>query len=75
MLGRLGMTVEDCLVEYLDLFERLSAEHTGATQIESASSPIIKASILKASVLQLVEKRGLEPTSMLRNDDNVGCYT
>jgi hypothetical protein len=75
MLGRLGMTVDDCLDEYLDLFERLSTEHTRATELGSASSPVIKASILKASVLQLVEKRGLEPTSMLRNDDNISCYT
>jgi len=69
------MTVDDCLDEYLDLFERLSAEPTVTTKIESASSPSIKASILNASVLKLVEKQGLESTSMLRNDDNVGCYT
>ncbi|KAF4631143.1 hypothetical protein G7Y89_g6995 [Cudoniella acicularis] len=75
MLGRLGMTVDECLKEYLDLFERLSTEHAGATDMESGSSPIIKAGILRATVLELVEARGLEPTSMLRNDDNVSCYT
>lgn len=75
MLGRLGMTVDECLDEYLDLFERLSAEHAGTTEMESGSSPIIKAGILRATVLKLVEKRGLEPTGMLRNDDNVSCYT
>jgi hypothetical protein len=75
MLGRLGMTVDDCLDEYMDVFERLSPEHIDTTEIESATVPIIKATILKASVLKLVEKRGLEPTCMLRNDDNIGCYT
>ncbi|KAH6681362.1 hypothetical protein B0J14DRAFT_633104 [Halenospora varia] len=75
MLGRLGMTVDECLDEYLDLFERLSAEHAGTTEMESGSSPIINAGILRATVLKLVEKRGLEPTGMLKNDDNVSCYT
>lgn len=75
MLGRLGMTVDECLDEYLDLFERLSAEHTGTTEAESGSPPMIKSGILRATVSELVESRGLELTSMFRNDDNVSCYT
>jgi hypothetical protein len=75
MLGRLGMTVDECLDEYLDLVEHLSAEHAEASETEPSPSPIIKAGILRATVSKLVEKRGLEPTSMLRNEDNVSCYT
>ncbi len=75
MLGRLGMTADECLDEYLNLFERLSTEHAGTTETEPASSPIIKTEILRATVSELVEARGLELTSMLRNDNNVSCYT
>jgi hypothetical protein len=75
MLGRLGMTVDECVEEYLALFERLSAEHVGTTKAESGSSPIIKSGILRATVSEWVEARGLELTSMLRKDDNITCYT
>jgi hypothetical protein len=74
MLGRLGMTVDECLDEYLDLFESLSTEYAGTTEIESGS-PIIKAGILRATVVRLVEKRGLALTGKLRNDNNISCYT
>ena len=69
------MTVDECVEEYLALFERLSAEYVVTTEAESSSSPIIKLGILRATVLEWVEARGLEPTSMLKKDDNVTCYT
>jgi len=75
MLGRLRMTVDECLKEYLDLFRRLSAEHNENAEVEFSSSPMIKSRILKATVSELVKARGLLPGSRLRVDDNISCYT
>lgn len=75
MLGRLGMTVDECIDGYLGLFERLSATHDESAEAESGSSPMIKSGILEATVSKLIKARGLLPSSKLRNDDNFGCYT
>jgi hypothetical protein len=75
MLGRLGMTVDECIDKYLELFERLSKKHGETTKAESGSSQIIKSGILRATVSELIESRGLLPASKLRNDDNISCYT
>jgi hypothetical protein len=75
MLGRLGMTVDECLDEYLELFERLSAEHDKTAEAESGSSPMIKSGILRETVSELIKARGLRPASQFRNDDNISCYT
>ena len=74
MLGRLGMTVEECLDEYLKLFERLAAKYETA-EADSGSSAMVKSGILRAAVSELVKARGLPLESRLRNGDNVSCYT
>ena len=75
MLGRLGMTVDESLDTYLNLFERLAAnlENTAESQFES--SAIIKSGILSATVSELVKKQGLPINCGFRNEDNVSCYT
>lgn len=75
MLGRLGMTVDECLDKYLDLFERLSSAQDETTKAESNSSQMIKSGILRATVSELIKARGLLPDSKLRNDENISCYT
>lgn len=75
MLGRLGMTVDECLDEYLTLFERLSADHNENARSEASSSSVIKSGILRAKVSELIEARGLLPASKLRDDKNISCYT
>lgn len=74
MLGRLGMTVDECMSEYLDLFERLSAELDETTQAESSPSQI-RSSVLRETISGLLERRGLPQDMRLRNDQNVTCYT
>lgn len=75
MLGRLGMTVEESLDEYLELFERLAAEPNEKAKADTSSTAIIKSSILRATVLELVQARGLPSDVRFRNEDNVSCYT
>lgn len=75
MLGRLGMTVDECLDDYLTLFERLAVKHTTDHKETEPGFQAIRASILRASVLDMVQRRGLEPATLLRNDDNISCYT
>lgn len=74
MLGRLGMTVDECLDEYLELFERLATEPNKSSRTDAGSATIIKSSILRATVLELVQSRGLPPDGGFRNEDNVTCY-
>jgi hypothetical protein len=75
MLGRLGMTVEDCIAAYLQLFERLSAKNDETAGAEYSSSQIIKSNILRTTVSELIEAQGLPAESKLRNNDNISCYT
>lgn len=75
MLGRLGMTVEECFDEYLKLFERLAAQHDETGEAKSGSPAMIKSHILRATVSELVKARGLPLESGFRNKDNVSCYT
>jgi hypothetical protein len=75
MLGRLGMTVDECLDEYLELFERLAAEPNENARADADSTAIIKSGILRATVLELVQARGLPSDGRFRNEDNVSCYT
>jgi hypothetical protein len=75
MLGRLGMTVDECLDEYLELFERLAAASNDNNRADSGSTAIIKSGILKATVSELVQTRGLPLDGRFRNTDNVSCYT
>jgi hypothetical protein len=75
MLGRLAMTVDECLDGYLELFERLAAESDKDAQADAGSTTIIRSSILRAAVSELVQARGLPPDGRFRNEDNVSCYT
>jgi hypothetical protein len=75
MLGRLGMTVDECLDEYLELFERLAVKPNENARAGADSTAIIKSGILRATVLELVQARGLPSDCRLKNEDNVSCYT
>jgi hypothetical protein len=75
MLGRLGMTVDECLNEYLGFFERLVAEANENSGADTSSTAVIKSGILRATVSELVQARGLPSDGRLRNEDNVSCYT
>jgi hypothetical protein len=75
MLGRLGMTVDECLDEYLELFERLAVKPNENARAGADSTAIIKSGILRATVLELVQARGLPSDCRFRNEDNVCCYT
>ncbi len=75
MLGRLGMTVDECLDEYLELFERLATESNEDARSDAGLAAMIKSDILRATVLELVQARGLPPDGGFRNEDNVSCYT
>ena len=75
MLGRLGMTVDESLDIYLELFERLAANLENTAESQFGSSAIIKSGILKATVSELVKKQGLPINCEFRNEDNVSCYT
>jgi len=75
MLGRLGMTVDESLDMYLDLFEGLAANRDKIAESGSDSPAVIKSGILRATVSQLVKERGLPVNTSFRNEDNVSCYT
>ena len=67
--------MDECLEEYLELFERLATEPNESSRPDAGSTIIIKSSILRATVLELVQTRGLPLDGGFRNEDNVTCYT
>lgn len=75
MLGRLSMTIDECLDEYIILFKKLAAKAQEAktnSGNEGQTVTQLDSAVLRKVIVELVERRGYKVDSVFY-DESIRC--
>lgn len=75
MLGRLKMSIEDCITAYAGLSEKVFKRRNVAFKAikAAAGKPWFDASVLEAEIRELIVERGANPDEMLKENSDPAC--
>jgi hypothetical protein len=75
MLGRLEMNVEECIVKYLELMEKVFSEKASRLPVSWSGKvkAIFDSSKLAAAVKKVITDRGLPEDAKLNDGQDRGC--
>jgi hypothetical protein len=73
MLGRLQMTVDDCITAYTSMFDRIFEKKRHRVTIKGKIQGRFDADELKRAVIQILRGQGLDENSLLKDEPGAPC--
>lgn len=80
MLGRLGMTIDDCIGVFKQVFETIYEDVSGRFSSltrrlwrKPKPNPIFEAERLEKLIETLLESRGVDPNALLNDSEYIQC--
>lgn len=73
MLGRLRMSVADCITAYLSLSTRVFRKTRHRVTVKGQMQGRFDSEELARAVREVVKQRGLQETALLKDDSDTAC--
>ena len=73
MLGRLQMTVDDCIEAYVSLFDRVTSKQKHRATLEGIEQERFDSNEIEGAMKEIVERQGLKEDAFLKDSPDAKC--